>query len=81
MDIIWTLLGIGIGWAMVIWLDRNVFNKNRYNNRNKGEQSMDLMVFYICVGVVLYVLGTVGWSFLSLVYTWFNCKLEENQWK
>jgi len=42
---------------------------------------MDLMVFYIGVGVVLYVLGTVGWSFLSLVYTWLNCKLEENQWK
>ena len=37
MDIIWTLLGIGIGWAMVIWLDRNVFNKNRYNRKNKGE--------------------------------------------
>ena len=81
MDIIWTLLGIGIGWAMVIWLDRNVFNKNRYNRKNKGEQNMDVMVFYICVGVVLYVLGTVGWSFLSLVYTWFNCKIEENGWK
>ena len=37
MDIIWTLLGIGIGWAMVIWLDRNVFNKGRYNKKNKGE--------------------------------------------
>ncbi len=81
MDILYTLIGIGLGWAMVIWLDRNVFNKGRYNRKNKGEQSMDLMVFYIGVGVVLYVLGTVGWSFLSLVYTWLNCKLEENQWK
>ena len=81
MDIIWTLLCIVIGWRMVIWLDRNVFNKNRYNNRNKGEQSMEMMMVYIVIGVVLYVLGTVGWSFLSLVYTWFNCKLEENQWK
>ena len=81
MDIIWTLLCIVIGWRMVIWLDRNVFNKNRYNNRNKGEQSMEMMMVYIVIGVVLYVLGTVGWSFLSLVYTWFNCKIEENGWK
>ena len=81
MDIIWTLLCIVIGWRMVIWLDRNVFNKNRYNNRNKGEQSMEMMMVYIVIGVVLYVLGTVGWSFLSLVYTWFNCKIEENVWK
>ena len=42
---------------------------------------MEMMMVYIVIGVVLYVLGTVGWSFLSLVYTWFNCKLEENQWK
>ena len=25
-----TLLGLGVGWAIVLWLDRNVFNKNRY---------------------------------------------------
>ena len=37
MDNLYTLIGIGLGWAIVIWLDRNVFNKNRYNNRNKGE--------------------------------------------
>ena len=37
MDIIWTILCIVLGWRIVIWLDKNVFNKNRYNNRNKGE--------------------------------------------
>ena len=42
---------------------------------------MEMMMVYIVIGVVLYVLGTVGWSFLSLVYTWFNCKIEENGWK
>jgi len=25
-----TLLVLGVGWAAVMWLDRNVFNKNRY---------------------------------------------------
>ena len=25
-----TLLGLGIGWVIVLWLDKNVFNKNRY---------------------------------------------------
>ena len=23
------LLGLGVGWAIVLWLDRNIFNKNR----------------------------------------------------
>ena len=30
-----TLLGLGVGWAIVLWLDKNVFNKNRYKNRKK----------------------------------------------
>ena len=30
-----TLLGLGGGWAIILWLDRNVFNKNRYKNRKK----------------------------------------------
>ena len=30
-----TLLGLGVGWAIILWLDRNVFNKNRYKNRKK----------------------------------------------
>ena len=25
-----TLLAMGVGWAIVLWLDKNVFNKNRY---------------------------------------------------
>ena len=25
-----TLLGLGIGWAIVLWLDKNIFNKGRY---------------------------------------------------
>ena len=78
MDIIWTLLGIGIGWAMVIWLDRNVFNKNRYRNRRKGDQDMGKeYLLYIGFGFILYVIGSVGWAFMSLVYTWINCKISE----
>ena len=35
-NIIWTLIGVAVGWFMIIWLDRNVFNKNRhYNKRRK----------------------------------------------
>ena len=34
-DICLTILGIGIGWGIVVWLDRNVFNKNRYYNKRK----------------------------------------------
>ena len=30
-----TLLGLGVGWAIILWLDRNVFNKGRYKNRKK----------------------------------------------
>ena len=25
-----TLLGLGVGWTIVLWLDKNVFNKGRY---------------------------------------------------
>ena len=30
-----TLLGIGVAWFVILWLDRNVFNKNRYYNKRK----------------------------------------------
>ena len=30
-----TLLGLGVGWMIILWLDRNVFNKDRYKNRKK----------------------------------------------
>ena len=32
-----TLLGLGVGWAIVLWLDTNVFNKNRYNKKDKND--------------------------------------------
>ena len=25
-----TLLGLGVGWMIIMWLDKNVFNKGRY---------------------------------------------------
>ena len=28
-----TLLAMGVGWAIVLWLDKNVFNKNRHWNK------------------------------------------------
>ena len=30
-----TLLVLFVGWLGVMWLDRNVFNKDRYKNRKK----------------------------------------------
>ena len=39
------------------------------------------LLLYIGFGFIIFVLGSVGWAFMSLVYTWLNCKLEENQWK
>ena len=30
-----TLLGIGVAWFVIMWLDRNVFNKGRYNKKDK----------------------------------------------
>ena len=30
-----TLLGLGVGWAIVLWLDKNVFNKGRYKDNDK----------------------------------------------
>jgi hypothetical protein len=30
-----TLLVLGVGWGVVLWLDRNVFNRGRYKNRKK----------------------------------------------
>jgi len=30
-----TLLGLGIGWFIILWLDKNVFNRGRYNKRRK----------------------------------------------
>ena len=32
-----TLLGLGVGWAIVLWLDKNVFNKGRYNKKDKND--------------------------------------------
>jgi|3_EtaG_2_1085321.scaffolds.fasta_scaffold235064_2 hypothetical protein len=32
-DIGLTILGIAIAWIGIVWLDRNVFNKNRYKGR------------------------------------------------
>lgn len=28
-----TLLGIGVSWFIIMWLDKNVFNKGRYKRR------------------------------------------------
>ena len=30
-----TLLGLAVGWVIIIWLDKNVFNKGRYNKKDK----------------------------------------------
>ena len=30
-----TLLVLGVGWVIVMWLDKNVFNKGRYNKKDK----------------------------------------------
>tara|TARA_Y100000593_G_scaffold58994_1_gene109414 strand:- start:1911 stop:2051 length:141 start_codon:yes stop_codon:yes gene_type:complete len=32
-----TLLGLGVGWFIVLWLDKNVFNKNRYKKKDKND--------------------------------------------
>ena len=34
-------------------------------------------LLYIGFGFILYVVGSVGWAFMSLVYTWINCKMSE----
>ena len=31
-DICLTVLGIAIAWFGILWLDKNVFNKNRYKD-------------------------------------------------
>ena len=33
-----TLLGLGVGWAIVLWLDKNVFNKDRHSRFNKKDK-------------------------------------------
>jgi len=33
-----TILGIAVGWLIIVWLDRNVFNKGRYYHRKKNEE-------------------------------------------
>ena len=33
-----TLLGLGVGWAIVLWLDKNVFNKGRYDRFKKMDK-------------------------------------------
>ena len=30
-----TILGLVVGWMVIMWLDRNIFNRNRYKNRKK----------------------------------------------
>ena len=34
-DICLLILGIGVGWGVIVWLDKNVFNKNRYYNKRR----------------------------------------------
>ena len=29
-DIVLTILGLALAWMIILWLDRNVFNKDRY---------------------------------------------------
>ena len=36
-DIGLTLLGIAIAWFGIIWLDKNVFNKDRYKRSDKND--------------------------------------------
>ena len=36
-DIGLTLLGIAIAWFGIIWLDKNVFNKDRYKRSNEDD--------------------------------------------
>jgi hypothetical protein len=35
LNIILTVLGMVCGWLIILWLDRNVFNKNRYYNKRR----------------------------------------------
>ena len=30
-----TIFGLFVGWMIIIWLDKNVFNKGRYNKKDK----------------------------------------------
>ena len=32
MNMILTIVGLIAGWRVIIWLDRNVFNKGRYKD-------------------------------------------------
>ena len=32
-----TLLGLAMGWIVIMWLDKNVFNKDRYKRRNDDD--------------------------------------------
>ena len=36
-DVGLTILGLAIGWMIILWLDRNVFNKDRYKRRNDND--------------------------------------------
>ena len=33
-----TLLGLFVGWMIILWLDKNVFNKGRYDRYNKKDK-------------------------------------------
>ncbi len=35
VNLILTIVGLIIGWLVILWLDRNVFNKNRYYNKRR----------------------------------------------
>ena len=37
-DIGLTILGIAIAWFGIMWLDKNVFNKGRYDRFNKKDK-------------------------------------------
>ena len=38
-DIGLTILGIAIAWFGIIWLDKNVFNKDRHNRFKRGDEN------------------------------------------
>jgi hypothetical protein len=35
MEIVYIVGGLVCGWLVVLWLDKNVFNKNRYYNKRR----------------------------------------------
>ena len=37
MNIIYTIIGFYLFWLLINWLDRNVFNKNRYHRKDENK--------------------------------------------